>query len=377
MTFSEADYRRTVELVARTPFEPELWPNVLELLSKAGGGWASQILGYHPAVGTTFDLSNGVDELTAEWIRYGGLDPILNPRARSALRNPSFEVLGENAYSREEERLRSPIFQEFFSKVDAPFSASSTFDEIGGVRVIACVTRTKSQGYVDEISAAQLAALLPHVGSALRLQHRLDDLGASVAVGAMGALHLCCLLVDRQARLVDATAVATDLLRQGAPVRLRNGRLEASDATSDRDLQAAIGEAAMRFSQRGPNPSPISFVLQSDRMKSWIVDVAALPGGQYPLARAGIVLVSMSPSGPTRPLDLLKRAYGLSGTEAEVARLLARGERISSIAAERGVAVETVRNQVKAIFAKLSVNTQTDLVRLVSLVIGPDDRPPI
>ncbi len=56
-------------------------------------------------------------------------------------------------------------------------------------------------------------------------------------------------------------------------------------------------------------------------------------------------------------------SYGLSGRETEVAKAILVGKTIQQIADERGVSRETVRTQLKSVFAKLDVTSQTDLVR--------------
>lgn len=62
----------------------------------------------------------------------------------------------------------------------------------------------------------------------------------------------------------------------------------------------------------------------------------------------------------------LRDAYGLSPMEADLAERLAAGQTPEEIAGERGVARETVRTQLRALFAKTGANRQSALVKLVA-----------
>jgi DNA-binding CsgD family transcriptional regulator len=65
----------------------------------------------------------------------------------------------------------------------------------------------------------------------------------------------------------------------------------------------------------------------------------------------------------------LRDMYGLSAAEADVCWRIANGETPADIAANMGSTRETVRSQIKRIFAKTGTNRQPDLVRLV--LLGP------
>jgi DNA-binding CsgD family transcriptional regulator len=89
------------------------------------------------------------------------------------------------------------------------------------------------------------------------------------------------------------------------------------------------------------------------------------------IAGAGRVVVTIF--DPDRPrLDsrtMLREMYRLSETEAEVCWRLGNGETLEEIALETDTTRETVRSQLKRVFAKTGTNRQPDLVRLV--LLGP------
>ena len=64
--------------------------------------------------------------------------------------------------------------------------------------------------------------------------------------------------------------------------------------------------------------------------------------------------------------ELLERQYGLTEAEARIARALYETADVQRIAEERGRSVQTVRTQLREIFAKTGTSGQVELVRLVS-----------
>lgn len=81
----------------------------------------------------------------------------------------------------------------------------------------------------------------------------------------------------------------------------------------------------------------------------------------------GLVMVASGPAHPRAPsIEGLRRLYGLTPTEATVARALAvsnESHSPASIAEELGVELSTVRTHLRSIQGKLGAESQTDLVR--------------
>tara|TARA_R110000824_G_scaffold118960_14_gene272198 strand:+ start:334810 stop:336606 length:1797 start_codon:yes stop_codon:yes gene_type:complete len=77
---------------------------------------------------------------------------------------------------------------------------------------------------------------------------------------------------------------------------------------------------------------------------------------------------------------LLRASLGLTPAELRLANLLKDGMSLSEAAPQLGIAVNTARNQLRAIFTKLGVNRQSEMVRhlaelgqLAAFVRGPDN----
>jgi DNA-binding CsgD family transcriptional regulator len=69
------------------------------------------------------------------------------------------------------------------------------------------------------------------------------------------------------------------------------------------------------------------------------------------------------------PEDALRVAFGLTAAEARLATRLASGEALEAVADELGIAKETARSQLKAIFGKTGVHRQSEFVALLARLL--------
>ena len=85
---------------------------------------------------------------------------------------------------------------------------------------------------------------------------------------------------------------------------------------------------------------------------------------------------SAEPGGAARiRLDRLTGLQSLSGREREVLELVAEGYRVSTIARELFVSPSTVRNHLSAIFRKLGVSSQAQLLERLRATAEEPDTP--
>ena len=86
--------------------------------------------------------------------------------------------------------------------------------------------------------------------------------------------------------------------------------------------------------------------------------------------RAAAAIFLVEPDARSeRPPERLRRIYGLTQTEAEVASRLVQGMRLADVSKALGVSIHTVRGYLKQLFAKTNTHRQAELVRVI--VSGP------
>jgi len=151
---------------------------------------------------------------------------------------------------------------------------------------------------------------------------------------------------------------------------VRDGRLWSARPDTQRQLD---GLAQAARDRRGPGRLD-NFVIDRGRLNGPVlarpsavrgVGLDALPG-------ARILLTLVDPARRLRPaIEDLRRLFGLTAAEAGVAALLAEGKDADQVARMRGVAIGTIRAQIRQIFDKVGVNRIGELVALVLAVPDP------
>jgi len=90
-----------------------------------------------------------------------------------------------------------------------------------------------------------------------------------------------------------------------------------------------------------------------------------------PARSHGEAVVRVEPLEPdATPLEplVVAQLFGLSRSESEIAAALASDLSLAEIAARRGVELETVRGQVKSLLRKMELNSQKQLMRVLTRI---------
>lgn len=92
----------------------------------------------------------------------------------------------------------------------------------------------------------------------------------------------------------------------------------------------------------------------------------ALAAGEPDAPRDGCVLIFAAALETSRLLASLKSDFGLTPAEARLAAILKDGGSLAEAAEAIGVSVNTVRNQLRAVFEKMGLRRQSELVRAIA-----------
>lgn len=81
------------------------------------------------------------------------------------------------------------------------------------------------------------------------------------------------------------------------------------------------------------------------------------------IAGSPAALLVIRPANKAERLQMLQSYYELTTAEAFVAAAIVDGLTVTEIAKQRGASIATVRSQLQAVFAKVGVRRQSELVR--------------
>jgi len=272
------------------------------------------------------------------------------------------ELLTDAGLVSARERRRSFIYAELASQ-DIPFICATSLIKGGDHNVGLAVLRSHSQGEIDADQLRSFSAIAPQVRAAVRTQAALEGKAAQLLSGALEALALPVFICNAAGCVCAMTLGAEALVSGRNGIALKQGwlRLERPDET--RDLATAIQRAALGLTQP-VEPLTATLLAHRQACKPLVLDVVSLPRRPYSFGfepRALVVVHSKQPN-QRRSHFLLQAAYHLTAAEVAVALQLATGLAPEVIAVNRSVSIGTVRAQIRAIYTKLGVRRQIELV---------------
>ncbi len=220
-----------------------------------------------------------------------------------------------------------------------------------------------------------LEMLIPHVEQALSLHTQIDRLGvfADIAQEQLTQSGHGLIVLNEELQIAYLNRIAARLLGEGGALSADNGTICLADEQAackfDELVQICMAASRSQSILAGgsvaitrPESSPLAVTVMPYRRQESL---------QTLVAGAGRVVVTIF--DPDRPrLDtrsMLREMYRLSEIEADVCWRLGNGDTLEQIALDTATTRETVRSQLKRLFAKTGTNRQSDLVRLV--LLGP------
>lgn len=352
-----------LELFGQASHDSRAWLPAIRALASATRSSLGQLIGIGGPAVLQFNLVDLPADADADFLAIGAGSPKVSTRVAAGDLARPMQVAHEPDYDAVRPTLQTDIYRDFERKWDIPHGAQATLERSDDALFAVAMLRSESDGRTTPEQVATFSAALPFVRAALRTQLSLGGQGARLLAGALEAVSSSAFLLDAGGVLQAATPAAEAMLSAGR-LRLRDGRLCALDPLDDRRLQSAVALAlsgsdadpAARQQQVMLRGAGAPMVLLVDRLRNQETGFIFSPR----------VLVTLG-AGPPRPprTEALRAAYGLTESEALIALSLARGVSRAQVAAERGVSLGTVRQQVKSIFQKVGVHREAELVLAV------------
>lgn len=220
--------------------------------------------------------------------------------------------------------------------------------------------RGRNQQTFGPEAVAALQASAAHLRRMLAIRGRLVATGikADGLAAMMEALGAAMLLVARNGRLLHHNGAAGEIIARSGALAVRQGQLVGTSPLAERLLRQMIARAlAPSGSEAAAAALPCP---DGGRLELTSIGVAAGGGHRHAM------LIAANPWRQDGSVEQRLRAfYNLSPGEAALAIAIAEGATAAEIADKRGVALATVRTQIKNIAAKLGCSRQSEIVARV------------
>lgn len=299
----------------------------------------------------------------------------LCPRVAAGIANPDLPMVCDYMILSETEMKRDPVY-DWFGRHDLRYFIGSPLGETERYRLMWSLQRTRSHGHAQAKDIELFELLKPHIARALALADQLGTLTSfdRFSSAVLDTLPQAVFALASDGRVLFANAAAIALVNAGDGLRDVGGRLHTTCGAEQAHFDAKIREAAQVTAGTGDG------WLRVSRCKGglpYAVLVAPLIVSDDQLIAAGakiLVLVHDTAAHRCASVAMLTSFYGMTETEGRLASALSGGHSIDSAAALLEMKPSTARFHLKAVFRKLGVSRQQDLVRLLaslSMITAP------
>ena len=233
--------------------------------------------------------------------------------------------------------------------------------------LVAAPKRSESFDTPDRVKL--VGGLVPHLQQALRAQSNLTALTQSNTdlVGALEAVRHGIIIVGPDWWVINLNTAAERILRAEDGLQMRSTTIAATSMPADRKLQRALHAALNHDGSRVRGG--LSFVCERPSGKRpYVVHVLPLHHAatdEISSDTRALVLIIDPDQRPEPAPALLRRLYGLTTTEGEIAVRIAQGAELKEISDELSVSITTVRKHLQHVYDKTDTHRQAELVRLL------------
>jgi DNA-binding CsgD family transcriptional regulator len=350
----------TVDKIYEAAVVPELWPAVLEDLTRVGEGKGALLFTILGEKQNWIGTPSIVDSMT-RYIEQGW--PARSTRAERLFAARYAGFLNDLDVYTAEEIEREPVFVEFLRPEGFGWGAATAIPVPSGDILVFNVEKEYACGPIDRESLHRLDALRPHLARSALFAWRLDLQRAAAITQALHAVGLPAAVLRRGGRL----HAANDLFQAFIPSVIADldRRLSLTDAAAD----ALFAEAMTRISVHGAAGGACSIpIAKRDDKPPLIVHLIPVRGAANDIFTnsAAIVVVTPVDRSVVPSAEVIEGLFDLSPAEARVARAIGEGVSVSAFASRQKLSRETVRTHLRSIFAKTGVARQAELAALIA-----------
>jgi len=357
---------RSLVALGETVVDPSVWPDVMERLCEAVGATGAGLL--RTDVRTPdIPRTPSTDEALDLYFREGWQARDSRVARRAPLLNQGVRVIIDQDLFTAEELERDPFLNDFYYRHGFQSAAAVAFNA-GSALWTLCLHRTAKQARFDAEDRHVLSKLPNRLSEVATLSATVGRVALTTTINALGLVHGPAIAIDRFGVVLDANDNVDEIFDDD--LNIRNNRL----TTTDRRAATALGNMMDRFLETredAPLAAQPVVVHRTERPPVVIRAMSIPPAARDPFLGAR-ALLTFTVVGQRVLLEhgLLQATFSLTPSEAKLAALITAGLSTEAAAARLSIKRETVRNQLKTIFAKTGTRRQPELVALVSTLRG-------
>lgn len=346
------------------------WVSFLELLKRCtGSSYATILVRPHERARPTL-ITTG--EVPAEGAR-SYVETYFAQEVFVGLREG--EVCALSDIMSQEQLYETGYYKEFMAPRDVMYVIGVDIGTIRGISGKLRLSRSSADPDYGPEDRHLIQQLTPYLRSALDLfVRRIDTEAERAALAAtVAGMSVGSLTVDPEGHVIEANQPASTILDQQDGIRLIGRAIALDDSEKSRYLHELIRKNA----EASISGAEITFAktLLVERPSgreglSLLVRPAATAGSGMAIRPTALIHI-VDPSGPRTTVNgALRQLFGLTPAEARIALAISNGCTIGEIADATALSRNTIRTQLRSIFAKMGVKRQAALIRTVLISVA-------
>lgn len=231
--------------------------------------------------------------------------------------------------------------------------------------------RRRREPDFDPGELAMFAALIPHIARAQRTRREFQRLAADrdSLAAALDRVPRGIILTGPDGTIRHANRAAERMLGDGSAVTARRGRLIARRPADTARIEALVSAAsATAVGRAGVASDAVALPMDGSAHPAALVAEPLAPQHAEGLGGvgAGALLFLSDPAASRRAsASRLATVYGLTRAEAALAAEVAGGAGLGAAATALNISANTAKTQLKAVFGKVGVVRQAELVHRI------------
>jgi DNA-binding CsgD family transcriptional regulator len=351
--------------IAKAAIDPSCWKPALESIAAAAGAVGAALIPIRTSdrpLGLTF--SDGIAELMDAYIREGWYMRDQRNRGIPKLRSTGITV--DQDHTSPEEMRCSP-FYDFLGRHGFRWFAGVAFNA-GDDEWCLAIQRSPRQGPFSVAEQRRLITLRTPLTSAVTTARELGFVRALGISDAFDMMETAALLINQYRRVVRTNKVADSKL--GDHLRIVDGHLITDDRNAAAALSWLIERAIVNADAEATMMPPVAVAHPGHRAMAVYAVPLSGPVRDVLAAVRAIAVIRDLEESLMPPEAHVRNLFGLTSAEARLATRVASGEHLELAADALGIAYQTARNQMQAIFAKTDTHRQAEVVALFARLQG-------
>ncbi len=371
MTRSDPGTARHIDRIYHAAVSPEHWPGFLDPLCEELNGATFHLAFRLPCEGDRGVFATvGMEErfLDAYRAHFYKLDPWTPLLAME--HEGDIQTL-ENCVS-DSELEHTEIYSDWLRPQGVFYGFGAILGKSNAGELVSSLSsfREKGRGPFRKEELDRIRPLVPHLQRALGIHSRLRsaELRAGAAEEALDRISSGVILLDERGAPISTNRVADGILATNDGLVLDRDGPSASSPRQTDELRGLVSGAAATGAGRGIHSGGVMRLTRPSGRPALETVVTPIRCESSPLfdRRAASAIFLAAPDVRTEcSPDWLRRLYGLTRMEAEVATLVASGMTLGEIADQLDITIHTVRGHLKELFRKTGTHRQAGLVRVL------------